>query len=124
MTRSIISLIAALLVGVTLSAGALAGTPNTEDGVTTIHLDEYNGYFAAQETLAGLEPGTYEFVVTNKAGKTVGFQLQNAETHEQLEMFPLEPGETKTSKVEITSDGFRYRCPINPTPWYEVGVSG
>jgi hypothetical protein len=40
-----------------------------------------------------------------------------------LDMFPLEPGETRTVRVEINESGFRYRCPINPTPWYEVGVS-
>jgi len=124
MTHKMLSILAAAAVALTLSFGAMAETPKTVDGVTTIHLDEYNGYFAAEETLAGLEPGTYEFVVTNKAGKTVGWQLQNAKTHEQLDMFPLEPGETKTSRVEITEDGFRYRCPINPTPWYEVGVGG
>jgi len=124
MTHKMLSIFTAALVAVTLSMGAVAESPETVDGVTKIHLDEYNGYFAAEETLAGLEPGTYEFVVTNKAGKTVGWQIQNAETHEQLDMFPLEPGETKTSRVEITEDGFRYRCPINPTPWYEVGVGG
>ena len=26
-----------------------------EDGVTVIHLDEYNGYFAAKETVGGLK---------------------------------------------------------------------
>lgn len=34
----------------------------------------------------------------------------------------LEPGQTKEYKVEIGKDGFRYRCPINPTPWYDVSV--
>jgi hypothetical protein len=91
-------------------------------GPKVIHLDEYNGYFAAEETLASLEPGEYTFIVTNKAKKLVGFQLQDGKTHEQLDMFPLEPGETRTSKVTITSNGFRYRCPINPTPWYELNV--
>jgi len=124
MTHKMFSIFAAALVAVTLSLGAMAETPETVDGVTTIHLDEYNGYFAAEETLASLEPGTYEFVITNKAGKTVGWQLQNARTHEQLDMFPLEPGDTRTSRVEINEDGSRYRCPINPTPWYEVGVGG
>jgi len=98
-----------------------AATPETRDGVTRIHLDQHNGYFSAQETLAGLKPGNYEFVVTNKAGKLAGFQIQSS-TGDQLDMFPLEPGETKISKVSISGDGFRYRCPINPTPWYEVGV--
>ena len=98
-----------------------AGTPETrEDGVTVIHLDEYNGYFAAEETLAGLKAGEYEFVVTNKAGKTVGFQIQNFTTHEQLDKFPLQPGETRVSRVTITKEGVRYRCPINVTPWYDL----
>ncbi|RRQ21581.1 hypothetical protein [Thiohalobacter thiocyanaticus] len=100
-----------------------AATPETVDGVTVIHLDEYNGYFAARETLAGLKPGKYRFVVTNKAEKMVGFWLQDNETHEMLDRFPLEPGETKETVVNITENGFRYRCPINPTPWYPVGVS-
>ncbi len=107
-----------------LTSALMAATPRTENGVTTIHLDQYNGYFAAEETLSGLQPGSYRFVITNKADKVVGWQIQNAASHEQLDMFPLQPGQTGTSEVEITADGFRYRCPINPTPWYEVGVSG
>ncbi len=88
----------------------------------TIHLDQYNGYFSAKETLAGLQPGEYEFVVTNKAGKPVGFELRDLATNERLEIFPLKPGETRSAVVNITANGFRYRCPINPTPWYEVNV--
>ncbi len=88
--------------------------------VRTIHLDQYNGYFSAQETLTGLQAGTYEFVVSNKAGKLVGFQVQNFKTQETLAMFPLQPGETQSAIVEVTADGVRYRCPINPTPWYDL----
>lgn len=96
------------------------GNAQTAAGVTTIHLTEHNGYFSAQETLMDIKPGTYVFEVKNDAGKMVGFQVQNLKTHEQLAMGPLKPGETKEFKVEVTGDGFRYRCPINPTPWYEV----
>lgn len=103
---------------------AQAATPATVDGVTVIHLDQYNGYFTAQETLAGLKPGKYRFIITNKADKLVGFQLQDGVSHEQLDMFPLDPGQSRTSEVEIGENGFRYRCPINPTPWYEVNVAG
>ena len=85
-----------------------------------IHLDEYNGYFAADETVAGLAAGEYEFVITNKAKKLVGFQVQNLKTRETLDKFPLEPGETRTARVTITTYGVRYRCPINPTPWYDL----
>ena len=102
---------------------AQAAPPVTKNGVTTIHLEQHNGYFAARETLAGLKPGVYEFVVSNQAGKLVGFQIQDARSQETLDMFPLEPGQTRTSRVTISDSGFRYRCPINPTPWYEVGVS-
>ena len=114
-----------LLAVVALGASGLAQaeTPVTrDDGVTVIHLDEYNGYFAARETLSGLKAGDYEFVVTNKAEKVVGFQIQNFKTHEPLDMFPLQPGETRTSRVTVTEDGVRYRCPINVTPWYDLDI--
>lgn len=109
-----------LIATTTFAVVAHADLPTTKDGVTTIHLDQYGGYFDAKETLASLKAGTYEFVVTNKTNKVVGFQIQNYKTHEQLDKFPLEPNQTRISRVEITDDGFRYRCPINPTPWYDV----
>ena len=113
---------ALLLIGSVFALPATAATPPTEDGVTKIVLDEYNGYFAARDTLVGLKPGTYEFQVTNKSDKLVGFWLQDGQTHKQLDKFPIEPGETRTTRVQISSNGFRYRCPINPTPWYDVAV--
>lgn len=105
------------------SGGVNAAVPTTANGVTTIHLDEHNGYFAAQETLVDLKAGEYEFVVSNKTDKVVGFWLQDAKSHEFLDKFPLEPGKTRTARVKVGENGFRYRCPINPTPWYEVEVS-
>ena len=114
-----------LFLAASLLASGIGNTapPETKNGVTTIHLDEYNGYFASNETLAGLKPGKYTFVVSNKANKLGGFLLQDGVTHEQLDMFPLEPGQSRTVTAEISTNGFRYRCPINPTPWYDVGVS-
>lgn len=104
-----------------LAALGFAGLALADDApARKIHLDQYNGYFSAQETLSGLQPGSYEFVVTNRAGKLVGFQVQNMRTHETLAMFPLQPGETQSTLVEVTTDGVRYRCPINPTPWYDL----
>ncbi len=114
------TLFISLLFASTFSANA--ATPVTENGITRIHLDQYNGYFAARETLAGLKPGRYEFVVTNRTDKVVGFQLQDAGDQRQLTMFPLDPGASRSEIVEIDADGFRYRCPINPTPWYDVSV--
>lgn len=104
------------------SAFGFADTPQkNEDGVTEIYLDQFGGYFAARDTFAGLKKGKYQFIVTNKTHKLVGFQLQNFKSHAPLDMFPLEPGETKRSDViDITEDGFRFRCPLNPTPWYDA----
>ena len=119
----IVELVIGLLLVVGMSAASWADTPTTrDDGVTVIHLDEYNGYFAADETLASLRAGAYEFVVTNRADKLVGFQIQDLESRTNLDMFPLEPGETRISRVTIGEDGVRYRCPINPTPWYDLDV--
>lgn len=111
-----------LVTSLFFGAQAFAGAPKTVDGVTTIHMDEYNGYFAVEETLASLKPGKYKFVITNKAKKLVGFLIQDAVSHEQLDVFPIEPGETKTTVVAISENGFRFRCPINPTPWIDVNV--
>ena len=121
-----VTLILVTLLSMLVVQSTYADHPTTrDDGVTVIHLDEYNGYFAAEETLGGLKAGAYEFVVVNKSDKLVGFQIQNYETHETLDMFPLEPGQSRTSKVTIGQDGVRYRCPINPTPWYDIdGIRG
>ena len=106
---------------IVLGTAASAELPQTrDDGVTVIHLDEFNGYFSATETLASLKTGSYEFVVTNRSDKLVGFQIQNFRTHETLDQFPLEPGQTRVAQVAVSEDGFRYRCPINPTPWYDL----
>jgi len=118
--KYIYNILTVLLGVLVFSQTSLADYPITENGITRVHLNQYNGYFAAKETLGGLKAGKYEFVVTNKANKLVGFQIQNYKTKETLDMFPLEPGESRTSTVEVTTDGIRYRCPINPTAWYDL----
>ena len=118
-------LISNLILGITLFIPMLtiADTPKKVDGVTIIHLTEYNGYFSSPDTLVKLKPGKYKFIIQNKSGKLVGFWLQDAKSHNFLDKFPIEKGETRsTDVVNITENGFRYRCPINPTPWYDVGV--
>ena len=100
------------------AAPALAG----DSDATRIHLVEKNGYFEVKETLMNLEPGNYVFEVQNDAGKMVGFMVQDLKTEETLAMGPIKPGETAEYAVEISTAGFRFRCPINPTPWYEVSV--
>lgn len=115
------TLISVLLLAL-LPGLATAELPKSKQGEQIIYLDQYNGYFAAKDTLAGLKAGKYKFVVNNKAGKLVGFQLRAGDSTDNLAMFPIEPGETGEVSVQLTDAGFSYRCPINPTPWYQVNV--
>jgi hypothetical protein len=106
-----------------LSLGVLPALGGNDDSdVKRIHLVEKKGYFEVKETLMNLEPGHYVFEVKNDADKMVGFMVQDLKTQETLAMGPIEPGKTKEYAVEISNNGFRFRCPINPTPWYEVNV--
>ena len=84
-------LISNLIISISLliPALSLADTPKTVDGVTTIHLTEYNGYFSSPETLVKLKPGKYKFIIKNKSGKLVGFWLQDAKSHKFLDKFPF-----------------------------------
>ena len=111
-----------LLLTSLLLVGAGTAISADKDNVTRIHMVEHNGYFATSETLMNLEPGHYIFEVKNEAGKMAGFLVQDLETEEVLAMGAIEPGQKREYEVEISAAGFRYRCPINPTPWYEVNV--
>ncbi|MGH7259805.1 MAG: hypothetical protein ACREI9_03875 [Nitrospiraceae bacterium] len=93
-----------------------------EAAPTSIHLTQKNGYFEAQEVLTNLQSGEYEFVVSNASGKNVGFQIQKIEGGKTLVLGLLKVGETKSFKTHLENGDHRYRCPINPTPWYEFGV--
>lgn len=99
---------------------ALALQAGTPGGAIT--LTEHNGYFSAKETLAGLASGEFSVTVENKSGKLAGFQIQSVATGKTLEKFPLKPGERRTLKLTLEPGEYRYRCPINPTPWYEFSV--
>lgn len=62
-----LELVLASLLVAGMTATSWAGTPTTrDDSVTVIHLDEYNGYFAAYETFASHKAGEYEFATTNR----------------------------------------------------------
>lgn len=101
-----------------LSSGiAFIRSPNNSN---KIHLHEYSGYFESEESLENLKSGIYQFIVTNQANKNVGFQIQNATTHENLAMVSFKSGEIKSFKIKITNEGCRFRCPITPTKWYQI----
>lgn len=120
MKKLLTSLFAISALLFSFASSAATPTKNAE-GVVEIYLEQHGGHFSARDTLAGLKPGKYQFIINNKAGKLVGFQLQNFTTHEALDMFPLEPGQTKrTDVITVTEEGVRFRCPINPTPWYDI----
>lgn len=112
---------------VALAAVALLGLAQVDwaraaGGETTIHLVQKNGFFESQDAMYPLKAGDYAFEVVNASGRDVGFQLQDAKTGKTLVVAPLKIGETKTFKAKLAAGDFRYRCPINPTPWYDFSV--
>ena len=52
----------------------------------------------------GLKAGIYDFVITNKADKLVGFWLQDAKSKAFLDKFPLEPGTWRATHSPCHSD--------------------
>lgn len=89
---------------------------------TTIHLTQHNGYFSSQEAVGGLKAGDYEFVIENASNKDVGYQFEQMSNGKTVAMGPLKVGESKTVKVRLDAGAYRYRCPLNPTPWYELNI--
>ncbi len=76
-----VELVIASLLVAGMSATSWADTPTTrDDSVTVIQLDEYNGYFAADETFASHKAGEYEFVATNR----MEYQYDNRSASESL----------------------------------------
>ncbi|MEW6684342.1 MAG: hypothetical protein AB1451_15705 [Nitrospirota bacterium] len=88
----------------------------------TIHLVQKNGFFESKDSMYPLKAGEYAFEVANDTGRDVGFQLQDPKTGKTLILGPLKIGETKTFKAKLAAGDYRYRCPINPTPWYDFSV--
>ena len=109
------------LVGVALLALAQVDQARA-GGETTIHLVQKNGYFESKEAMYPLKAGDYAFEVVNDTGRDVGFQVQAIKGGKTLAIGPMKIGETKTFKVTLAAGDYRYRCPINPTPWYDFSV--
>ena len=111
---------------VALCALALIGVMQVDSarasGETTIHLVQKNGYFESKDAMYPLKAGDYTFEVANESGRDVGFQVQEIKGSKTLTMGPLKIGETKSFKVKLATGDYRYRCPINPTPWYDFSV--
>ena len=112
----LVALCALALIGVMQVDSARAGSE------TTIHLVQKNGYFESKEAMYPLKSGDYTFEVVNDTGRDVGFQVQDSKSSKTLVLRPLKIGETKSFKIKLATGDYRYRCPINPTPWYDFSV--
>ncbi len=120
-TRWFPTVLSALAAAVLMMSGGSVLAAD-EEAPTKIKLYEHNGYFEAEDTLMGMKSGEYIIEVKNVADKLCGLEVQDSETGEVLAKGPIKPGQTKQFSFEATDNGFKYRCPINPTPWYEVQV--
>lgn len=106
------------IVFISLVSGGIAFARKPMDRI--IHLREQNDSFLCDDSLEHCKSGRYKFIITNESDRNMGFQIQNSKTHENLGMLPCKAGETRSILVEIPSDGWRFRCPVTPTKWYEI----
>ena len=84
---------------------------------TKLHLTLLENTITAEEDLNALEPGLYEFVVTNNSGEKVEFVIQELKTEKVLGNVKVKPNKVKKSRVKLTKNGFRYRA--SEGVWHE-----
>lgn len=92
---------------------------------TVIRLDQVEGEYTTQQL--NLTPGDYIFEVTNtEVDKGLGFYLQDGDGAQVANSglaALVGKGETsRTGVVTLTEGDFRYSCPLNPTPHYNISV--
>lgn len=92
---------------------------------TVVRLNQVEGAYTTQQL--NLTPGDYIFEVSNtEVDKDLGFYLQDADGTQVSNSGLAElvgNGETsRTGVVTLTEGNFRYSCPLNPTPHYNISV--
>ena len=107
-----------LLNSITFAGGGSPGglAANFAELKLTIH-DET---IRADENLNTLEPGLYEFVVTNKTSEKVVFLVQDLKTERNLGKIKIKPNKVKKYKVKLTTNGFRIK---GSGEWQEYSIN-
>jgi len=109
-----------LFANAALYAGGGGGGGMASD-FTKLQLTVLEGSISPKEDLSSLDPGLYEFVVTNKSSNKVVFEIQDLKTEKVLGKIKVKPNKVRKSRVKITENGFRYRN--SNEAWYEFTVN-
>lgn len=113
-------LTSALIFGSSQLVFAQKGSGYMKDGAEVIKIIERPGYFETHGNVFQIQPGMYEFKVTNKAGKDAGFVLGREGESDQVII--IKEGETGSLKTELKTGKYVYYCPIIPTAHYSIIV--
>lgn len=108
-----------LFVNTALCAGGGGGGGLSTDFIK-LPLTVLEDSISSKEDLGALDPGLYEFVVTNKSSNKVVFEIQDLKTEKVLGKLEVKPNKVRKSRVKITENGFRYRK--SNEAWYEFTV--
>lgn len=76
---------------------------------TKLHLTINEESTSSKQDLNSLEPGLYEFNVTNETSEKVEFVIQDLKTDKVLAKLKIKPNKVKKSRVKITKNGFKYQ---------------
>ena len=110
-----------LFANAALYAGGGGGGGGLSIDFTKLQLTVLEGSISPKEDLSALDPGFYEFVVTNKSSNKVVFEIQDLKTEKVLGKLKVKPNKVRKSRVKITENGFRYRN--SNEAWYEFTVN-
>jgi len=88
---------------------------------TKLHLTINEESTTYKQDLNSLEPGLYEFNVTNETSEKVEFIIQDLTTDKVLAKLKIKPNKVKKSRVKITKNGFKYQK--SNDVWHEFVVN-
>ena len=105
----------------TLLAGG-GGAGGLQAEFIKIHLTLTDSAISSNDSLDNLEPGLYEFIVTNKTAEKAEFILQDLSTEKVLGKIKIKPNKNRKARVKLTDNGFRFKSSSNDT-WYERSIN-
>ena len=68
-----------------------------------------------------IQAGQNDFVVTNRGKKEHNLQIEGHGLRESFEQ-PLQPGETRTMRIELPPGSYNVRCPLSDHDYKEAPV--
>ncbi|MFC1825361.1 hypothetical protein ACFL9T_21830 [Thermodesulfobacteriota bacterium] len=81
---------------------------------------EHAGYLETLDDVYDIDPGDYNFIVSNKSNKDASFVLTRQ--GEEPQVISIKNGQIGMLRVNLKSGIYSYYCPLIPTPVYKITV--